>query len=478
MFWEMNNGRQVQKISAHSGGTLSFDYARNGEFVTSGRDRKVKLWKADFNLKKELPAFSELVVEVAITQDGKRLFTADWNGKIEAWDATTYEKLGEIASNPPPIAERILGLEKEIAEAPAATAAARMKLEAAQKAVADAKGKIQKITSDQVSIRKRVAELKNEKTRLGLELTSADQERTKLIAARTTRQDQLNQARERLEGHRAEITEAEEEVKTLDVSPLIAKEKALANEARRLRAKAGQDPENSKLEEQAAAAEKQLTAHQGTLTKQRERLTAAESRATQLNQQLESISSNVGAAQKQLTTTGNQLRDTEETRSRIRQRLGEIGPEAQAAGKRLAALEKTIKPAREAASAREKELAEPQSAFENAQARETALLSDLKFWRAAAVNARALVVTAEHENLKAAQDEDLASFSSIKGQVDKFRTELSQIETRKKELAEQLDQLTTEVTELKAAIDQRAPGLSQTGMEAAKLKARYQELRK
>ena len=42
--------RQVKKFTAHSGGgTLSLDYARTGEFVTSGRNREVKIWKADFN---------------------------------------------------------------------------------------------------------------------------------------------------------------------------------------------------------------------------------------------------------------------------------------------------------------------------------------------------------------------------------------------------------------------------------------------
>ena len=65
-------------------------------FVTSGRDKRVRIWKPDFNLLKELPTFSAMVVEVAITHDAKRLFTADWNGKVEAWDVRTCRKLGEL----------------------------------------------------------------------------------------------------------------------------------------------------------------------------------------------------------------------------------------------------------------------------------------------------------------------------------------------------------------------------------------------
>ena len=109
----MNNGGQVKKFTAHGGGTLSLDYARTGEFVTSGRNREVKIWKADFTLKKSLPPFSEMVVETAITQDGKRIFTADWNGVIEAWDANTFEKLGQLSGNPTRIADRIVVLQNE-----------------------------------------------------------------------------------------------------------------------------------------------------------------------------------------------------------------------------------------------------------------------------------------------------------------------------------------------------------------------------
>ncbi len=478
IFWELNNGGQVKKFAAHGGGTLSFDYARNGEFATSGRDKKVKIWKADFNLKKELPTFSEMVVEVAITQDGKRVFTADWNGKIEAWDATTFEKIGDLEGNPPRIADRIVALQKQIAEAPTATAAAKATFGAAAKAVADAKAALQKATADRDATKARIAQLQQEKPKLDQDLARLNQERIALTAARTAKQSELNQAQGRLKAHQDEIAKAAAEVKKHDLAPLTAQETKLAAEAKRLRDESNQKPDDAALKQQAEGAEKQLADHRIVLETAKKNVAAAQGKSQQLNDQLAAITSNVGAAQKAFTEAEAQLNKSEAQRKPVEERLGKIGPEQQAAATALPVQEKAIKPAQDAVAAREKELAAPKAAFEQAQAHETKLLADLKFWRASEVNAKALVVGAEHENLKTAQDDDTAAFDSLSKQVGEFRTELEKIESRKGDLAKQLDIMSKEIAELRTAIDQRAPGLDKVAKEAAALKARYQELSK
>lgn len=116
IIWEMNHGKQVKKIPAHTGGVLAIDWTRTGELVTSGRDKKVKLWKPDFNLLKELPVFPNLIVEVSFSHDGKRLFCADWAGVISVWDVATAKKIGGISANPPSIADQIISIQKETAE--------------------------------------------------------------------------------------------------------------------------------------------------------------------------------------------------------------------------------------------------------------------------------------------------------------------------------------------------------------------------
>ena len=139
IFWEMNRGNQAKKVNAHGGGVLSLDYARDGQFATSGRDKRVKIWKPDFNLKKELPPFDHLVVEVAFSHDGKRLFTADWQGRIDVWDTDSFDKAGQIDPNPPTIATRITDLEKRLTDAPGTIKAAEEKLAAARQPLDEAR---------------------------------------------------------------------------------------------------------------------------------------------------------------------------------------------------------------------------------------------------------------------------------------------------------------------------------------------------
>ena len=108
----MNQGKEIKKTNAHGGGVLAMDYNANGKLVSVGRDQRVKVWKPDLSMEKQSEPFPDLVTEVAFSHDANRYFTADWNGKIEAWDATTMEKVGELSANPPSIEIRIASLAK------------------------------------------------------------------------------------------------------------------------------------------------------------------------------------------------------------------------------------------------------------------------------------------------------------------------------------------------------------------------------
>lgn len=106
--WEMNAGGEVKKIDAHGGGVTAFAFGRDGTFVTAGRDKKAKLWKADFNLLKELAGpFPTLPTAVALDVESKRAFVADAVGTIRAFETTEGKLVGEILSNPPTIETRL-----------------------------------------------------------------------------------------------------------------------------------------------------------------------------------------------------------------------------------------------------------------------------------------------------------------------------------------------------------------------------------
>ena len=479
IFWEMNNGGQVKKFTAHGGGTLSLDYARTGEFVTSGRNREVKIWKADFNLKKSLPPFSEMVVETAITRDGKRIFTADWNGVIEAWDANTFEKLGQLSGNPPRIADRIVALQKEIAVLPEATAAAQVTFEAAQKAVTDAEAVLAKATATHAATGKRISDLKAEKDKLAAALAKANASIEALgLSIREEKSKALILAQDRAAAHQEASAKADAEVKRFAIAPLEETEKKLAGEAERLRNESEAKPEDANLKQQAGDAARKLADHQAKLAETRNSLAGAQSKLDELNQQNQAIASNMAEARKALEAANKKLQSLDASRKETAEQAATVNAGLEVANKQLPVHQDALKAAQDNLAAREKALPGPKAAFETAQAHEASLRGDLKFWRAAEVNAVALVVTEKRDTLKAAQEEETTAADSIARQLEEFRAELSKIETRKGELIPQLDKLGKEVAALKESLAERKPLLDQSEGEAKALQDRYQELLK
>ena len=113
-FWDMNQGKEVKRGTASGGGILALDYARNGKLISSTRDGRVQLWKADLTLEKQSQPFPEMITEVAFSHDGARYFTADWNGKIEAWNTLDFKKIGELSTTPPSVENRIISVSQEM----------------------------------------------------------------------------------------------------------------------------------------------------------------------------------------------------------------------------------------------------------------------------------------------------------------------------------------------------------------------------
>ena len=111
-FWDMNRGSEIKKGNAGPG-VVALDYARNGQLISAGRDKRIKLWKPDLTIEKQSPPFSDLITEVAFSHDAKRYFTADWNGRIEVWNPIDLKKIGELNAAPPSIAQRLVKLTSE-----------------------------------------------------------------------------------------------------------------------------------------------------------------------------------------------------------------------------------------------------------------------------------------------------------------------------------------------------------------------------
>ncbi|MGB7158485.1 MAG: c-type cytochrome domain-containing protein, partial [Tepidisphaeraceae bacterium] len=116
--WDMYAGKQIKEIKgAHPGGVLSLAFAHDGRLVSSGRDRKVKLWTADGSPIKESEPFKDIVLRAAFNEDGTLAVAGDWTGEIRVLTAADGKKAGELDVNPPTLATRIALAERKVADA-------------------------------------------------------------------------------------------------------------------------------------------------------------------------------------------------------------------------------------------------------------------------------------------------------------------------------------------------------------------------
>jgi len=149
--WEMENGRLIKSFGAHGGGTAAVDFTRDGEIVTAGRDKTVKLWKGDGAAIRTFEAFADLALVVAYCDETKRVIGGDWTGLVRVWNAADGKRLGELSTNPITLEAR-LGL----AQADTGKLAADQKAKLA--AYTAAQVKVTAVTAQLAAANKKVAD--------------------------------------------------------------------------------------------------------------------------------------------------------------------------------------------------------------------------------------------------------------------------------------------------------------------------------
>jgi hypothetical protein len=115
--WEMNEGKKVKDWAAHGGGVQSVSFTPDGLIVSCGDDGLVRLWDVNGTKKAEFPSQGDIVAKVVALHDGKTCISSNWRGEIKV--LTLQEKmteLGQLSSNPPLIAQRIVEAEKRATE--------------------------------------------------------------------------------------------------------------------------------------------------------------------------------------------------------------------------------------------------------------------------------------------------------------------------------------------------------------------------
>jgi hypothetical protein len=159
--WEMNNGGQIKNWGAHSGGVSSIEFTRDGRIFSCGRDRVPRLWDQNGGKKRDFEAFADLALEAGFCNETNRAIAGDWTGAIRVWNAADGTRIGELASNPPRLAERLVAANKLVADktaehrplaeayqiAQAAFDKAKADLAAAQKVSAESKKRFEAATA-------------------------------------------------------------------------------------------------------------------------------------------------------------------------------------------------------------------------------------------------------------------------------------------------------------------------------------------
>lgn len=418
IFWDMNSGKQIKKASAHGGGVLAMDYALSGDIVTSGRDRKVKLWKPDLALKKELPAFAEMITEVCFSHDAKRVFVADWNGQIQVWDTTTYKQVGTLNPNPPQIADRLVSLQAEKDKHVAVLKAESDKASVVQKAFDAAKADLAKKTAAVATSKKTLESLIKERD------------------AFTAKWNELNLAQQNktneLKTAQSQTVAVQNQIKLL-----AEEQQKITTEQQQIRA------QKQKAQEELAATENTTMVARDNLTKKpddpqlKQKLTEAESAEHSKRQQVQQLGAQLTTLDKRVVEHAKSLQGKQATAkassdktNKIEAERSQLIAQRDEAGKsknqrnnayillkgKVPAMEKVIKPGAELVSAKEKLWKDSQAKLAAEQARQKHFNQQLTFWKSAQINTKVL---------------------KAKDKTDKIRSDLADAEAEERELIKQ-----------------------------------------
>ncbi|MFM8413611.1 MAG: c-type cytochrome domain-containing protein [Planctomycetota bacterium] len=122
--WDAKEAKQIKTWEAHPGGAAWAAWLADGRLVTTGRDKKAKLWKADGGLERELGPLADIGTRVAVTSDAAKVFAGDWAGGVTAFAAADGKPVGQLDTNPPKLEERLAVAAKALSEVAAAGQAA------------------------------------------------------------------------------------------------------------------------------------------------------------------------------------------------------------------------------------------------------------------------------------------------------------------------------------------------------------------
>lgn len=406
ILWEMNEGKQVKKWNAHSGGVLSVNFAPDGRLVTAGRDKTIKIWKADGKLERAITASDAIVMSSVFTNDSKRVVSGDWKGNIKIWDASNGTEVASIISNPPSIEGQLQESEKTIKEITSTmpklqegVKATTAQTAAVGKQLNDAKAAVAAAIARKAEMEKQAKAMETQNVQMAANLKKAQQ----TLAAKQGESAKRTAAVQKVTG---EVTSANAEQKkwTTETPKRQQAVTAMAAAVQKTKATADQSKVDPKMSKSLADA----TAAQKSVAKARQ---DQQNQVVALTKKFQDLDTKLKAAPKPAPPelvkahqdSANQLNQSKAQVAATQKRLGEV--EAQL---------KPLQASHAAATAKQKQSADALAKQTAAQAAATKSLQEAQGKLAAATKN----VTAVAAKLKASQQADAAA----KAEVTKAQT--------------------------------------------------------
>lgn len=465
MVWSMSNGKQAKKWVAHAGGVLAIDWTRTGQLATSGRDKKVKIWKSDFTLEKELPTFSNIVVDISFSHDGKRLFCADWAGLVTVWDVATAKQMGTLAANPPTVAQQIILIQKEIellpekvAKAEAFFKTADTKYRASKSNLTHKEGEHKKAVTSQ-------KKLTADRKKYDAQLKSLTAEGKRIKTDRQQKQTALTQLREKLNQHNATIATTRKPLQqaTTETKEFEAKEKQLIAGEQKARQLAEAKPEDAALQQAAAKAKSDLEGHRKILTEKRNHLKQQNTAMAQLTEQRKGPGNQLAEAEKAWKNINIKWNAHHAKRKAVQGQRNEINKPLADIQKKISTLDTQIKTSRKNLPKGEAAQKKAKVDLDAVRQQKSTQQSRLKHWRAAAINTDAIHLKQETTTLVQQQNESMDAFTHLAAEIGKLKDPT------------ELTQKSRQLEKLRQKIDQSAPILQTKQQAAITRKAEYQQ---
>jgi WD40 repeat protein len=407
--WEMNGGTEVKKIDAHPGGVTGFDWARDGTFASIGRDKKARLWKADFTPLRDLGKIPVLPTAIAMEAEGKRVFVGDADGHIHVINAIDGKIIKVLANNPPTLADRIQVINQQLTAFPEL-------LEKVQQQINESQAKFD--------------------------------EQQKSITTGTTNLQQAKQA----------VAQAQQKLQALKgkIQAIGKNLSTKKTEAEALRAQFA--AAKNALEQSRTALTNAQTAGEGPAIKQAQNATReAEAQLSKHSAALEKLDATIAALAKEEQTLQNELPHAEK--------------ELPAAQAKVPTAEAAIKPLREALPALEKSVAEAKKAQVDLAIVPQQLRQSRQRWITAQTNALALQAHKAAEAENAIYEEQIATFAEAAKQLETLAA--AHVKEPTEASLKALQQAETQLITLRQQIEHQSPKRTETEQRSQSLKAEY-----